>query len=88
MCRSAFVLVLYVSGSLCTHVKIAGKGKRKCFRGKWINGRIQQGHPEPPGHMPDWAHSTHTCVCVCVCVREREREKQMSESKEKQDSVG
>lgn len=28
--------------------------------------------------MPDWVHSTHTCVC------ERHKEKQMSESKEKQ----
>lgn len=41
-------------------VSISGKGKgRKCSRGKWINGRIQQRHSKQSSHTPDWRRTIH-----------------------------
>lgn len=55
-CVSVIVVhVLCVSRSLCVHVsEHICEGKRKCFRGKWINSRIQQRHSKQPSHTPDW----------------------------------
>lgn len=69
------VRLLCAGRSLCVHVsEDIWEGKGKCFRGKWINSRIQQRPSKQPFHTPDWSYTIH------MYVKEREKEKQMMEA--------
>lgn len=49
LCSCVFAFAR-VCACACAQIR---EGKRKRFRGKWINGRIQQRHSKQPSHSPD-----------------------------------
>lgn len=57
--------VAEVCVSMCVCVPISEdiwEGKGKCFRGKWINSRIQQRHSKQPFRTPDRSCTMHMHV--------------------------
>lgn len=58
-----------------------GRGKGKCFRGKWISSRIQQRHSKQPLPTPDRSCTIRVHVREAEEPRAERREKKQQQKK-------